>query len=158
MDTIDIFGAEDNPFSLFLVLVLLLGAMGFFDPQEKTVEDGVQHQDMEPDRSKTTPVWRKRPASFRFAGADGKPVVIKPLAVGRTVNAGRICRRPAVFIADPRQGSCHPSRLFSAYREKGKGEALRSFVRNFAAALREFTPQEFHFKHPLLRLRHKMLQ
>lgn len=60
MSLTEILGAEDNPFSLFLILILLLGATGYFDPTPaKEVEATA---DTAPKPVATLPVWQRRPA------------------------------------------------------------------------------------------------
>jgi len=56
----EILGAEDNPFSLFLILILLLGATGYFDPAPAT--DVEATAETAPKPVATLPVWQKRPA------------------------------------------------------------------------------------------------
>ncbi len=61
MSLTEILGAEDNPFSLFLILILLLGATGYFDPAPKGAEIEAADESPKPPAS-TLPVWQRRPS------------------------------------------------------------------------------------------------
>ena len=58
----EILGLEDNPFGLFLILILLLGATGYFDPpQTKAAEEGDSPEGSSSKPSIMLPVWQVRP-------------------------------------------------------------------------------------------------
>ena len=62
----EILGLEDNPFGLFLILILLLGATGYFDPpQNKTAEEGDSPEEPSSKPSIMLPVWQVRPTSAK---------------------------------------------------------------------------------------------
>jgi len=56
----EVLGVEDNPFGLFLILILLLGATGHFDPAETETGTGAASEG-QTKPSITLPVWQTRP-------------------------------------------------------------------------------------------------
>ncbi len=129
MSLVDILGMEDNPFGLFLILILLLGATGYFDPAEKSEVQASGETDSKPQAS--LPVWQTRPKE--------RPPV-RPFSGKRTVSA-----RSA-------GGAKKPDLLTAIFEMLGLPKPKKAF-----ALLRKVLTGR-QSRHPLLPLRHRMLQ
>lgn len=134
MDLAEILGVEDNPFSLFLILILLLGATGYFDPKKRDVEAMSEGEPAAP--AIVLPVWQKRPPN-----APPRGLLFSAVAKSAT-GSGNTCR----------SGACNGK------RSPAQQDSLATLVRNVRDLVGGVLPQRARPRHPLLRVRHKMLQ
>jgi hypothetical protein len=117
-------GMEDNPFGLFLILILLLGATGYFDPAPKNDVQATGESDQKP--ASALPVWQTRPK---------EKSLVKPFSGARqTRQAPKADLLTAIF------------EMLGLPKPKKALALLRKVL----------TPRQS--RHPLLQLRHKMLQ
>jgi len=123
----EMLGAEDNPFGLFLILILLLGATGYFDPVPKAEDvDVAQASDAAPPPVATLPVWQRRPAEKKL---------VRPFSGERPPR--KAPKKDLLTATLEMLGLPKPKKSFYLLRK--------------ALASRQS-------RHPLLHLRHKMLQ
>ena len=112
MSLTEILGAEDNPFSLFLILVLLLGATGYFDPAPTTNVEGTA--DATPKPVATLPVWQRRPA---------ERVLVRPFSGERP--ARHAPRKDLLSALSEMLGLPKPKKLFSLLRKALTGRQAK---------------------------------
>lgn len=135
MSIADILGMEDNPFGLFLVLILLLGATGYFDPSNKMTGESETSPESSPP-SAVLPVWQTRP---------GGPKLVRPFT-------GPKPRDPRSGIVRDRNGTGRERLLPAIVDMLGlPGQRRTGFGRGRAFPLGSK-------RHPFLRLWHKMQQ
>lgn len=124
MSLVDMLGAEDNPFGLFLILILLLGATGYFDPAPKSEVQATAESDSKP--IVTLPVWQTRPR---------EKALVRPFSGAKpTRQAPKADLLSAIFEM---LGLPKPKKALALLKKVLSGRQSR---------------------HPLLTLRHKMLQ
>lgn len=127
MSLTEMLGAEDNPFGLFLILILLLGATGYFDPAPKSEDLNVDATSGAASPAVTTlPVWQRRPAERQL---------IRPFSGERP--SRRAPKKDLLTATLEMLGLPKPKKAFTLLRKA-------------------LSPRQS--RHPLLHLRHKMLQ
>ncbi|MGE5579534.1 MAG: hypothetical protein ACM3WU_05740 [Bacillota bacterium] len=127
MSLTEMLGAEDNPFGLFLILILLLGATGYFDPAPKAGDMDVEAASgaaLPP--VATLPVWQRRPAERQL---------VRPFSGERP--SRRAPKKDLLTAVFEMLGLPKPKKAFALLRKALTARQSR---------------------HPLLHLRHKMLQ
>lgn len=124
MSLAEMLGAEDNPFGLFLILILLLGATGYFDPPPKMDVEATGETKSEP--VATLPVWQRRPSEKQL---------VRPFSEERPARQGK--KKDLLSAIFEMLGLPKPKKVFYLLRKALGGRQSR---------------------HPLLHMRHKMLQ
>ncbi len=145
MTLAEILGAEDNPFSLFLILILLLGASGYFDPVAASYEDATETSAEEPVTTRpavTLPVWQTRPSQKLIV----RPFSEEPESRSRPQRSRRPGRRRP---GKPPEKKDILSATFEMLGLPPPSKAL---------SLLKKALTNRQSRHPLLMLRHKMLQ
>lgn len=154
LDLAEILGIEDNPFSLFLILILLMGATGYFDP--KSAEAGAT-SDGQATPTITLPVWQKRPAGSPAHGLIFNTAPSRPQGSPIKALASRKPRR-SCFSAPSLRSRKRAAGTPDAPDKPTPKEAIDMLVNKVKGLRAKVSPRVAPPRHASLRVRHKMLQ
>ena len=146
MDLVEMLGMEDNPFGLFLILILLLGATGRFDLPGKKSEAEVTPEGAWSAPAIVMPIWQKQPAA-QPANRFGFRAALKDVVDQGSVRPGVTCGSRRSLLQT----------LLAPQSQAERKDSL-SPGKDIAGFLRRVWPLRSRHRHPLIRVRHRMLQ